>query len=122
MFENVSSFETVKKEQFIIDHILWDLEPKDLMEPRRTVTPEGTTKREQIKGYIFYIDVTNITPQLFLLRHTAGDYAETVCSINDIPVEFLEEAVEENRAKEYFKMYPINGKVREWLKKELAVA
>lgn len=121
MFQEMSTFETVKKERFIIDHILWDLEPKDLMEPRRTVTPEGTAKRDQIKGYIFYIDVTNITPQLFLLRHTAGDYAETVCSVDDIPVELLQEAVEENSAKEYFKMYPINAKIREWLKKELAV-
>lgn len=121
MFQEMASFETVKKERFIIDHILWDLEPKDLMEPRRTVSAEGTAKRAQIKGYIFYIDVTNLTPQLFLLRHTAGDYAETVCMVDDIPVELLSEAVEENHAKEYFKMYPINEKVREWLKKELAV-
>jgi hypothetical protein len=120
MSQDLSSFAIVKKEQFIIDNILWNLEPKDLMEPRSAVSAEGTTKRDQIKGYIFYIDVTNITPQLFLLRHTAGDFAETVCSVDDIPVEMLKEAVEENLAKEYFKMYPINEKVREWLKKELA--
>lgn len=121
MFQEMASFETVKQERFIIEHILWDIEPKDLMEPRRVLSQDGTKERGQIKGYVFYIDVTTGTPQLFLLRHTAGDYAETVCRVDDVPADLLQEAVAENSAKEYFKMYPINQKVRNWLKNELAV-
>ena len=54
------------------------------------------------------------------MQNAAG-YAETLAKINDIPDHLLAEAVEENRSKEYFKMYPINTKLKEWLKKELGM-
>ena len=120
MFQDLVPFSDIKDDRYIIERILWDLEPKALMEPRTVLTKDGVTKREVIKGYVFYIDVTEKKPQLFLLRHTAGDYAETVCKVDDIPAELLAGAIEENRDKEYFKMYPINAHVKEWLKKELA--
>jgi hypothetical protein len=120
MFQDMASFEVVKKERFIIDHILWDVEPKDIMEPRYSIGQSGVTVRDVIKGYIFYIDMTTGDPQLFLLRHTAGDYAETVCRVEHAPVELLEQAVAENMSKEFFKMYPINAQVKDWLKNELS--
>ena len=55
-----------------------------------------------------------------MMQNAAG-YAETLAKINDIPDHLLAEAVEENRSKEYFKMYPINTKLKEWLKKELGM-
>jgi hypothetical protein len=121
MFNKVLSLDDIKKELFVIEHIRWDLEPKDLMEPRVTVTDEGIKKREPIKGYIFYIDTMDKKPSLFLMRHTAADYAETLAHVEEIPQELLIEAIEENKSKAYFGMYPINKKVEEWLKKELGV-
>lgn len=121
MFSNVLSLNDIKKESFVIEHIRWDLEPKDLMEPRILITNGGIKTREPIKGYIFYIDTMGKEPTLFLMRHTAGDYAETLAQIDEIPKEFLIEAIEENKDKAYFGMYPINKKVEEWLKRELGV-
>ncbi|KAF0185657.1 MAG: hypothetical protein FD164_222 [Nitrospirae bacterium] len=119
MFQQLVPFQEIQDDHYFFDHILWDVEPKDLMEPRTKSTADGVKKRAVIKGYIFYIDVTEIKPQLFLLRHTAGDYAETVSRIDDIPEQMLQEAVEQNSDKEYFKMYPINQAVKEWLLKAM---
>lgn len=121
MFSKVLSLNDIKKESFVIEHIRWDIEPKDLMEPRSSITDEGIKTREAIKGYVFYIDTMDKKPILFLMRHTAADYAETLAQIDEIPQELLLEAVEENKNKAYFGMYPINKKVEEWLKRELGV-
>lgn len=121
LFHKLLSFSEIKKEPFIINNIRWDLEPKDLMEPRCIITEEGIKKREPIKGYVFYIDAMEETPKLFLMRHTAADYAETLAEIEEIPKDLLSEAIEENREKAYFKMYPINEKIKYWLKRELGI-
>ena len=121
MFNNVLSLDEIKKEPFVIENIRWDLEPKDLMEPRQKITGEGVQTRDTIKGYVFYIDTMAERPILFLMRHTAADYAETLAQIDEIPQELLVEAVEENKSKAYFGMYPVNKKVEAWLKKELGV-
>jgi hypothetical protein len=120
-FHKVLSFSEIKKEPFIINNIRWDLEPKDLMEPRCIITEEGVKKREPIKGYIFYIDAMEEKPKLFLMRHTAAEYAETLAEVEEIPEDLLIEAVKENKDKAYFKMYPINKKIEDWLKKELDI-
>ncbi len=121
MYGEMRSFEDIKKEPYMIENIRWDLQPKDLMEPKYTATAEGVTAKEPIKGYIFYIDTMGEKPALFLMRHTAADYAETVAQVREIPQEMLSEAVEENKAGAYFNMYPLNGKVEAWLKKGLGV-
>jgi len=119
MYDEILSLDRIKKEAYIIDHILWDLEPRDLMEPRSKLTDEGTSLRDQIKGYVFYIETMDNNPALFLMRHTAMDFAETLAKIDEIPQELLLGAIEENKAKEYFRMYPINSRVKAWLRKEL---
>ena len=121
MFNNVLSLSDIKKEIFVIEHIRWDITPKDLMEPKRTITEEGLKMREPIKGYVFYIDTMDKKPSLFLMRHTAADYAETLAKIEDIPDDLLQEAIEENKDKMYFGMCQINKKIEEWLKRELGV-
>ncbi|MGO9612971.1 MAG: DVU0772 family protein [Dissulfurispiraceae bacterium] len=122
MFAELLTFNDIKAEPFVKEHILWDKEPKDLMEPKFKVTPEGTEFRGAIKGYIFYIETMNKEPQLFLMRHTAAEYGETLARIDEIPQALLLEAIEENKQKAYFKMYPINKTVQDWLKKELDLA
>lgn len=121
MFSEILSLDDIKKEPFIIENIRWATGPKDVMEPRQKMTSEGVQVRETIKGYIFYIDVMGIRPSLFLMRHTAADYAETLAQIEEIPEELLQEAIGENKDKMYFGMCQINKQIEEWLKRELGV-
>lgn len=120
-FGELMSWSDIKKEAFIVEHILWDIMPKELMEPSSRVTDKGVQMRETIKGYVFYIDTMDKNPLLFLMRHTEAGYAETLAQIDEIPQELLVEAVKENKGKVYFSMYPINKKVEGWLKRELGV-
>lgn len=43
--------------------------------------------------------------------YTTMGYVETVANIDNIPDELIAEAIEENKGKEYFGMYPINKKL-----------
>jgi hypothetical protein len=121
MFEDNLDLNGIKNEPYVIEHILWDMEPKELMAAKFTKTEHGVEKRDDIKGYIFYIETMGEDPILFLMRHTAVEFGETMGQINDIPKELLRESVEETKDRHYFGMYPINNAVKAWLKKELGV-
>lgn len=118
--ENVSSLGDIKKDKYVIEHIIWDIEPKQLMEPHYIKKDDGEELRKEIKGYFFYIETMDEKPALFLMRHAATGYAETVAKADEIPDELLAEAIDENKDRGFFGMYPINKKVEDWLKKELA--
>ena len=121
IFGSITSLADLKRDKWIHKHIIWEIEPKQLMEPRCRITKEGKEERKTISGYLFYIDRMSNKPTLFLMCHTASGYAETVLSIDKIPDVLIAEAIEENKNKEYFGMYPINKKIERWLKKELEI-
>ncbi len=122
IFDEQATLEDLKKDEKITKHILWDIEPKQLMEPNYYITDEGKQEKRIIRGYIFYIDkLPYDKPGLFLMCHTSSSYAETVAQITEIPDEFISEAIEENKNREYFSMLPINKKIEAWLKKELGL-
>lgn len=121
MFEYVPSLNDLKKNKWIHKHILWDIEPKQIMEPRCRITKEGKEEHKTIAGYLFYVDKMGEKPALFLMWHTTTGYAETVAKIDEIPDELIAEAIEENKNKEFFGMCPINKKIEDWLKKELGI-
>lgn len=119
--EEPLGLEDIKKEPFIIEHIKWDAGPKELTEPSIVPSCDGFIKKEPLKGYIFYIDTMGDKPVLSLMRHTEAGFAETLAQIDEMPDELLAEAIEENKGKGCFGMYPINTKIKDRLKKELGV-
>jgi len=122
IFDDIALLNDLKKDKEVLKDIIWDMEPKQLMEPRLRITEEGKQEEKIIRGYIFYIDkMSRDKPGLFLMCHTTMGYAETVANIDEIPDELIAEAIEENKGKEYFGMYPINKKLEAWLKKELGL-
>jgi hypothetical protein len=121
MFDEYLNLDGIKNEPFVIEHILWDMEPKDVMAAKFKKTEKGIDKRDEIKGYIFYIETMGEEPILFMMRHTAMEFGETMAQIEEVPKELLSKAVEENKDKHYFGMYPISNDVKAWLKKELGV-
>jgi hypothetical protein len=65
--------------------------------------------------------MAGMKPVLYLMCNTASGYAETIGKIDEIPDELIAEAIEENKDRVYFGMYPINKKIKDWLKRELGI-
>jgi hypothetical protein len=116
------SLSSLKKNRFILEHILWEFEPKQLMQARCRIAGEGPESATPPSGYILYIETMEKNPGLFLMMQNAAGYAETFGKINGVPDALLAEAIQENRSREYCKMYPINKKLKEWLMRELGIA
>lgn len=122
MFDDFATLKDLKRDNHVLEHIIWDIEPKQLMEPRHRMTAEGKQETKIIRGYMFYIDkMAENKPTLFLMCHTTMGYAETVAMINEIPDELIAGAIAENKDREYFGMYPINKQIKDWLKKEFGI-
>ncbi len=122
LISDLLTFNDIKDDSYIKEHILWDLNPEDLMEPRCTITEKGMKYRDRIKGFLFYIDTFAKKPTLYLMKHTINDYGATLAIITEIPQDLVSEAIMENKSKEYFGMYPINTKIKDWIKKEMGIA
>ncbi len=121
MFGGINSLNDLKKNKYVLSRLIWDIEPKQLMEPSCRITEEGKVVTKSIEGFLFYIDSMTVKPALFLMCHTSGGYAETIAKIEGIPDELITEAIAENKNKMYFGMYPINKKIERWLKKEFSL-
>ncbi len=121
MFLRLLSLSEIKDEDFVKENILWDVLPKDLISPTVCLKDGCIERKPHLKGYVFYIDTSDKRPVLSLIRHTAAGYAETLAQIDEIPEELLLEAIEEGKDKCCFMMYPINQKVRQWLREALGI-
>lgn len=121
IWEELLTFEDIKKEPYYIQNILWDVDPTNIMEP--VVVQEGSKIicRQPIKGYVFYIETSGKKPELFLMMHKSNCFGETIAKIEEIPQELLNEALNENRGRIKFGMCPINERIKDWLKKELGI-
>ena len=91
MFEENLDLNGIKNEPYVIEHILWDLEPKDIMATKFKRQNGVSTKEDEIKGYIFYIETMGEEPILFMMRHTAMEFGETMAKIVEIPKELSEQ-------------------------------
>jgi hypothetical protein len=109
MSQKIMSLKDLKEDSHVAGNIIWDYEPKRLMEPVCRTTKEGKPVKKS-QCYIFYIETMDEKPGLFLMVVKSSGYAETVAHIEEIPGEMVSEAIQENRDKEYFRMYPINKK------------
>lgn len=121
IWDELLTFEDIKRESYYIQNILWDFDPAKVMEP--VVVQEGSTIvcKEPVKGYVFYIETSGKKPELFLMMHKANCFGETIAKIEEIPQEMLKEAIEEHKGCIKFGMCPINEKIKSWLKKELGL-
>lgn len=119
IFDELITLKELKEDPYFKENMLWDVSPYEVMSSRVVKEGDKIVYKKPPKGYIPYIDTAGDKPALFIMRHTAIDYGETIAKIDEIPQELLEEAVAENSDKICFCMCPINEKVKQWLKKEL---
>lgn len=120
--QDLLTFDDLRENSYIKENIIWDLDPKHLMEPRCTITDKGTKFRDRVNGYVFYIDTLSKKPTLYLMKHSKNDFGSTLAIIKEIPEELITEAIIEQKGKEYFGMYPINSKIKDWILKEMGIS
>jgi hypothetical protein len=120
-FGDVFPVSSLKKARHIAENIIWDFTPKQLLQPRCTVSDGPTSPRQDLSGYILYIETIGSTAALFLMIHQSSGVAETLAKIDGVPDELLSESVRENKGKDCGGMYPINKNLEDWLKKELGL-
>ncbi len=60
MFGDLATLNGLKRNKHVLKHIIWDIEPKQLMEPRHRITEEGKQEIKPINGYLFYIDTNTV--------------------------------------------------------------
>jgi hypothetical protein len=118
-FDEIASLKDLKADPYVARHIVWDFEPKQLMQPVFCSTNKSA--QDTITGYLFYIETMDEKPGLFLMRHTSNGCAETIAKIEEIPSDLISEAIAENADRAYGGMYPINSKIEGWLKKEFGI-
>jgi len=120
-FGDVFPVSSLKKARQIVENIIWDFTPKQLLQPRCKVSDGPLSPRQDLSGYILYIETIGSTPALFLMMHKSSGVAETLAKIDGIPDKLLTESVRENKGKDCGGMYPINKELEDWLKKELGL-
>ncbi|MCS7202967.1 MAG: hypothetical protein NZ809_00760 [Thermodesulfovibrio sp.] len=120
-WEELLTFEDIKKEPYYIQNILWDFDPTKLLEPIIKQEEDKVVYQKLPKGYIFYIETSGDKPELLLMRQKANYFGETIAKIEEIPLEMLCEAIEENKDRIKFGICPINEKIKKWLKEQLGL-
>jgi hypothetical protein len=120
IYDKIVSLKDVKEDPYVVQRIVWDFEPRQLMQSGLG-SAEAESAKDKITGYLFYIETTDEKPGLFLMRHTSYGYAETIAKIEEIPYDLIAEAIAGNAGKECGGMYPINRKIEGWLKNEFGI-
>lgn len=115
------SINDLKKDESFIQGIRWDLTPKIFMNPSSAPRSESGRMVDVTFGYMLYMDLVNDKPTLMimLLRRMMS---QNIGSITGIPEDLLRDAMNCKGPDCIGGMYPITGKLEDWLKKELGVS
>lgn len=58
IFSELITLKELKEDPFFREHMLWDMQPQELMSPRCLKEGDKLVYKGSIKGYIPYIDTT----------------------------------------------------------------
>jgi len=115
------SINDVKQNQSFIQGIRWEVTPKIFMSPSSGPRSESGKLIDITSGYMLYVDLVNDKPMLMIML-LKRMMSQNVGCIIDIPEELLLAAMKCKVPDCIAGMYPITGKLEDWLKKELGVS
>lgn len=111
------SIHELRGKKGFLKEIRWDVTPKILLEPR-SASSGGSQSTD---GYMFYIEVLDTKPVLVIMKNRFS-MSKTVAYVTDIPGDLLREAANCSSGECVAGMYPLTGKLEEWLKRELGIS
>lgn len=111
----------IKQNTSFIQGIRWDVTPKIFMSPSSALRSESGKPIDITYGYMLYVDMVNNKPTLMIMM-LKRMMSQNVGCIIDIPEELLLDAMKCKGPDCIGGMYPITGKLEDWLKTELGVS
>jgi hypothetical protein len=115
------SINDVKQNQTFIQGIRWEVTPKIFMDPSSAPRSESGKPIDITYGYMLYVDIVNEKPVLMIMM-LKRMMSQNVGYISEVPEDLLYEAMNCKGPDCIAGMYPIPGKLKDWLKKELDVS
>lgn len=114
--------EDIKKRPDILSLLRFDVTPHMVMEPRFHARAEDLRKLREMSGCVFYIEMESTPPKLMLMKLGKSDVMITVGSIEEIPQEYIDRAIQTPPLPPIHKMGAITKEIEAWLKAELGIA
>jgi hypothetical protein len=112
------NIEDLKKSKFFLENIRWDITPRLFVDP----TSAGPGKTANIShGYMFYVDLINDRPALVVMQLKYA-FSKTVGYIYEIPEDLLRESMRCEATECIVGMYPVTGRLVDWLKKAFGIS
>jgi len=121
----MKTLDDIRLDKALQSQIHWDMKPRERIRRTGMETQEEMERIEkQLQariGYYFYIDVRNRQPVLYLYENYPDGSGRFVAEITEIPEQMLHEAVQEAGGKmETDNRYPINARIKTWLKNQIS--
>ncbi len=112
--------EELKKSEYFLEHIRWDITPKIFVDPS-SAGGESGEPADISHGYMFYVDMIHDRPALVVMQLKYA-YSKSVGYIYEIPEDLLREAMNCQDSECIVGMYPVTDKLVDWLKKAFGIA
>ncbi len=112
------SINDLKQNKSFIQGIRWDVTPKIFMSPSSAPRSESGKLIDITYGYMLYVDIVNEKPALMIMM-LRRMMSQNVGYIIDVPEDLLRDAMNCKGPDCIGGMYPITGKLEDWLMKEL---
>jgi len=118
---DLQGLKEIKERPDILSKLKLHVTPRMVMEPRFHAKSEDLQKLKEIAGYLFYIESQSTPPALMLMKVGQTDITTTVGKIDEIPQEYLANAIKNPSEPPSHGMYPITEEIKTWLRNELGL-
>lgn len=118
---NATSISDLKKQQYFVDHVRWEITPKVFISPK-VISEDGSTATiDTSYGFMLYVDLVDDKPAIIIMQ-LKEIISKTVSHIDEAPEDLLNEAMQCSDKECVSGMYPLTDKLEKWLKNELGLS
>lgn len=120
----MKGLDDIKNDKELISKINWDMKPRPKVQRSVNETEDQmadvSKELASREGFYFYIEVIHGQPVVFLYENYPDGSGKYIAEITDVPDDMLMDAVREaGGTNEQHGKYPLNDKIKKWLKDKL---
>jgi len=115
---DLQGLKEIKKQSDILSRIKRRVTPRMVMEPWFLSNSEDLQKLREITGFLFSIESPRSPPALMLMKVGRMDITNTVGNIDEIPQDYITNAIKNPPEPPSHGMHPITEEIKKWLQKE----